>query len=347
MSTKWSRNLAWAGIGLGASLALRTYIRRSLAQDLQGQVVVITGGSRGLGLAMAREFARQGCRLALCAREAKALEVVKEEFTQKGVEITEIYIQTCDVSKHDQVDLFVSQVLNHFGRIDILVNNAGVITVGPQKSTTIEDYAEAMDIMYWGMVNMTFAVLPHMRERASGRIVNITSIGGKVSVPHLLPYSAAKFAAVGFSEGMHAELAQDGITVTTVVPGLMRTGSHIHAYAKGDKEAEYAWFAMGATYPFISMQADRAARKIVDAARLGEAEVILSPQAKLLAGFHGLFPGLTSDILSVVNRLMPKAPDDDDKTRDAAHRHVTPVASFISKPGEVAIHKFNQESKQD
>ena len=344
MSEKWARNLVWAGFGLGVGLALRTYIRRSLAQNLQGQVVIITGGSRGLGLAMAREFARQGCRLALCARDDKALEAIKEEFTAKGVEL---YTQSCDVSQREQVDLFVSQVLDHFGHIDILVNNAGVITVGPQKSTTIKDYAEAMDVMYWGIVNMTFAVLPHMRERASGRIVNITSIGGKVSVPHLLPYSAAKFAAVGFSEGMHAELAQDGITVTTVVPGLMRTGSHIHAYAKGNKEAEYTWFAMVATYPFISMQADRAARKIVEATRLGKAEVILSPQAKLLAVFHGLFPGLTSDILSVVNRLMPKAPADDDKTRDAAYHHITPAAALISKPGETAIHRFNQESKQD
>lgn len=344
MSEKWTRNLAWAGLGIGAGLALRTYIRRSQAQDLQGQVVIITGGSRGLGLAMAREFARQGCRLALCAREEKALDHVKEEFTAKGVEI---YTQSCDVSQHDQVDIFVSQVLKHFGSIDILVNNAGVITVGPQKSTTIEDYTEAMDIMYWGTVNTTFSVLPHMRERASGRIVNITSIGGKVSIPHLLPYSAAKFAAVGFSEGMRAELAQDGITVTTVAPGLMRTGSHINAYTKGDKEAEYAWFAMGATYPFISMQADRAARKIVEATRLGEAEVILTPQARLLAAFHGLFPGLTSDILSTVNRLMPKAPPDNDKTRDAAHHHVTPTAALISKPGEAAIHKFNQESKQN
>lgn len=344
MSTGWMKPLAWAGITLGAGLALRAYLGQKRALDLNGQVVVITGGSRGLGLAMAREFARHGCRLALCARQAGLLETVQREFTESG---TEIYTQQCDVSQRAQVEDFVSNVLERFGRIDILVNNAGIITVGPQKSTTLKDYEEAMNIMYWGMLNMVYAVLPHMRERRSGRIVNITSIGGKVSVPHLLSYSSAKFAAVGFSEGLRAELAQDGIWVTTVAPGLMRTGSHINVYTKGNKEAEFTWFALGATSPFTAMRAETAAQRIVNAARRGDAEIILSPQARLIAGFHGLFPGLTSDIFAFVDRLMPQAPANDTKERDVAYKHITPVAAFISKPGDTAIHKFHEDAKRD
>jgi short-subunit dehydrogenase len=159
--------------------------------------------------------------------------------------------------------------------------------------------------MFWGGVYTTFEVLPQMRARRRGRIVNVTSIGGKVGVPHLAPYGAAKFAAVGFSEGLRAELARDGIVVTTVVPGLMRTGSHLNALFKGQHRQEFGWFSLGATLPVTAISAEGAARRIVSALAHGDSEVILSWQAQLLALAHGLFPGVTTDALSLVNRLLP------------------------------------------
>ncbi len=144
-----------------------------------------------------------------------------------------------------------------------------------------------------------------MRQQRGGRIVNISSIGGKVAVPHLLPYCAGKFALTGLSEGLRAELREDGILVTTVIPGLMRTGSPRNALFKGQHRAEYAWFTLGDSLPGLSMSAERAARQIIDAFRHGEAEVTLTLPAWLAARFHGLFPGLTADILSVVHRLLP------------------------------------------
>src|SRR5204863_2590958 len=125
-------------------------------------------------------------------------------------------------------------------------------------------------------VHTTLDVMPDMRARREGRIVNISSIGGKVSVPHLLPYSASKFALVGLSEGLRAELAKDGIVVTTVCPGLMRTGSPRNAQFKGQHRAEYAWFTLSDSMPFFSQSAERAARQILSACRHGEAEVVLS-----------------------------------------------------------------------
>ena len=193
----------------------------------------------------------------------------------------------------------------HFGAIDVLVNNAGVIQVGPMEVMTLEDYEQAMKTHFWGPLYTTLAVLPEMREREDGRIVNITSIGGKISVPHLLPYSASKFALVGFSEGLRAELKKDGIVVTTVCPGLMRTGSPRNATFKGQHRAEYAWFSISDSLPVSSMSAERAARQIVEACKRGDAEVVLSIQAKMAVLFHGLFPGLTADLLGFVNRLLP------------------------------------------
>src|SRR5947207_4543781 len=195
----------------------------------------------------------------------------------------------------------VEEATMRFGRIDAVINNAGIIQVGPIETMTIEDFERAMAVNFWGVVYTTLAVLPSMLARRRGNIVNITSIGGKVSVPHLLPYSCAKFAAVGFSEGLRAELARDHIPVTTIVPGLMRTGGHLNALFKGDREAEFTWFSLGASLPGISMAAERAARQIVRAAKRGEAERILSLPANLLASFHGLLPGATAGLLRLVH----------------------------------------------
>src|SRR5262249_28290720 len=192
------------------------------------------------------------------------------------------------------VEQLIAATITRFGTIDILVNNAGEIQVGPVQSLTIEDFKAAMDVMFWGMVYSSMAVLPHLLRKESGRIVNITSIGGKVAVAHLLPYDSAKFAALGFSEGLRAELKGTGITVTTVVPGLMRTGGHLNASFQGDVEREAVWFGLGATLPGISINADRAARKIVHAAARGEAETILSLPSKPIALSNSLFQDFTS-----------------------------------------------------
>jgi short-subunit dehydrogenase len=272
---------------------------RVRAPTLEGQVAIVTGGSRGLGLLLARELAAQGCQLALVARDADELERARADLRARGVEPLTI---PCDVGDQTQVALAVEATLERFSRIDVLVNNAGLITVGPVASMTLEDFEEAMRVMYWGTVYTSLAVLEHMRPRQSGRIVNITSIGGKVSVPHLLPYSSAKFAAVGFSEGLRAELAGTGISVTTVVPGLMRTGSHINAMFHGDAEREFSLFSLAASLPVVSMDAERAARRIVQAARCRDAELILSLPARALALGHGVAPGLTTEALSLVNR---------------------------------------------
>jgi short-subunit dehydrogenase len=146
-----------------------------------------------------------------------------------------------------------------------------------------------------------------MRARREGRIVNISSVGGKISVPHLLPYCASKFALTGLSEGLHAELARDNVLVTTVCPGLMRTGSPRNAQFKGKHRAEYAWFSIADSTPVLSTSADNAARKIVDACRRGDAELIFPALTRLAVSFDGLFPGVTAEILGQVNRTLPDA----------------------------------------
>jgi NAD(P)-dependent dehydrogenase (short-subunit alcohol dehydrogenase family) len=240
----------------------------------------------------------------ICSRHVDQLERAERELQARGVDVMAFH---CDVTERDDVEQLVDYVLSTWGRIDVLMNVAGIIQVGPQETMTLDDYRTAMDTHYWGPLYFIQSILPSMRRRGAGRIVNVTSIGGRISVPHLLPYSASKFALTGLSEGMRAELAKDGIVVTTVIPGLMRTGSPRNALFKGRHRAEYAWFALGDAFPLLSMSAESAARQIVEACRRGDASITLSVPAKLAETFHALFPGLTADLLGMVNRLLPSA----------------------------------------
>src|SRR5690349_17134153 len=138
-------------------------------------------------------------------------------------------------------------------------------------------------------------------------IVNISSIGGKVSVPHLVPYSASKFALVGLSKGLRAELMKDGIKVTTVCPGLMRTGSPRNADFKGQDQFEYAWFSISDALPLLTVSAEYAARQIVRACKRGDAELVISVPAKIAVLFDALFPEAMSQMLALTNRLLPDA----------------------------------------
>ena len=282
--------------------------------DFAGKVVFITGGSRGLGIALARQFARQGARLALCSRSEEELRTAKEDLASLTDAVLTI---PCNVASAAQVEETIAAVLDRFGRIDVIVNNAGIITVGPVQSMTREDFTVAMNTMFWGPVNTTLAALPHL-EKTRGTIVNITSIGGKASVPHLIPYCCAKFAAVAFSEGLRAELCCTGVKVVTVVPGLMRTGSHRSAHFKGNAHAEASWFGVAASMPGLAMGADRAARRIVAAAARGQAEVVLGVPAKLLAYFHALCPGAAAETLGLINGMLPHGMQQDAVNWDAA-----------------------------
>src|ERR1043165_909229 len=288
--------LAAAGAGV---FVLKSLWNQLTDFDLNGKTVLITGGSRGLGLVMAREFAREGARVAICARDEAELQRAQ---TDLGGEVMTI---PCDVTNKQSVALMIDRVNSRFGGVDVLVNNAGVIQVGPIEVMTPADFEEAMKIHFWGPLNTIFAVLPAMRARKSGRIVNISSIGGKVSVPHLVPYSASKFALVGLSKGLRAELLKDGISVTSVCPGLMRTGSPRNADFKGKHRYEYAWFSISDSMPLLTVSAENAARQVVRACKRGQAELVISVPAKLAATFDALFPEMMSQMLGLANQLLP------------------------------------------
>jgi short-subunit dehydrogenase len=297
-----NRYLMLAAAGVGGYLAWRA-LRPTY--DFRGKTVLITGGSRGLGLLLAREFAARGARLGICARDSHELQRAADELRDRGAEVIAV---PADVTDRDQVRRVVGEVRRTLGPIDVLVNNAGIIAVGPFDTQRPEDFEESLRVHVWAALYATWEVLPDMRARRAGRIVNVSSFGGKVAVPHMLPYVTGKFALVGLSNGLRAELARDGVVVTTVCPGLMRTGSHLHAEFKGRHEEEYAWFAIGNGIPGFSMSGGAAARQVVAACARGDAEVVLTLPAKLAVAAQAVAPTLTANVLALANRyVLPDA----------------------------------------
>ncbi len=341
----WTTRAVTLAIAAGTlSLVARRLRRRRIA----GEVALVTGGSRGLGLVLARVLGRRGVRVVVCARDEQELERARATLAAEGIEVLAL---PCDVTDPDGVAGLVAEVTERLGRVDILVNNAGIVQVGPAETFRLEDYVRAMDVMFYGPLHAATAVLPQMRARRRGTIVNITSIGAAVGVPHLASYDAAKFALRGWSEAMGAEAAKDGVRVVTVVPGLMRTGSFGHALVSGKRYAEASVFALAASLPLLTSSAERAARRIVRAIEDGDVFVVVGLPAKALRIAHSLFPGAIVRALGVVNRLLPPPP----REGDPADRMPLPgelfrrglARSILTALGDRAAHRYNEEPEPE
>lgn len=293
-------------LALAAGAAIYSAARAARAKSFfREKAIVITGGSRGLGLSVAREFASQGARLAILARDGNELARAAADLHARGA--ADVLPLRCDVRNEGEVQRAIAQAAARFSAIDVLINNAGEIAVGPLATMTREDFTEALAIHFYAPLFTILAALPHMRAQGGGRIVNIASFGGKVAVPHLAPYCASKFALVGLSDALRAELAKERIAVTTVCPGLMRTGSHMNATFKGEHAREFAWFSAGAALPLFSINAARAARQIVSACRRRQPQLIITAQAKLAVLAQALFPNTTARVIALADRALPDA----------------------------------------
>ena len=325
--------------GLGAWAAARA-LRARRAVSFADRVVVVSGGSRGLGLLLARRLAAEGARLALLARTEGDLDAAADELRQRGADVLTV---PCDVRDRDAVETAVQRVVAEVGPPAVLIHDAGVIEVGPEAHMDEGDYREAMGVHFWGAYYLTEAIKPHLPRDGSGRIGYVSSIGGRVAVPHLGPYSASKHALVGYADAVRAALAAEGVAVTTITPGLMRTGSHPNAVVKGDHEAEYAWFAIGDANPLLSMSGDRAADKILAALRHGDPALTLTLPAKLAAAFDGVAPGLNGQVMKLVDRLLPdgRGPDGDRRQR-GWDSFSTAAPSPLTAPADDAVEPNNE-----
>ncbi len=338
------RQPIWGAAFAAGAIALQFF---PVAYSFRNRAVVITGGSRGLGLALAEEFLRAGARVALLARDSDELDRARA-IIQERVS-GEVITLSCDVTKPTDLARALEQVEGVFGTIDILVNNAGAITVGPFESMERADFASVLELQVHAIVDAVQLVLPRFRQSGSGRIVNICSIGGKVAVPHMAAYCAAKFALAGLSASLNAELGVYGVAVTTVFPGLMRTGSPMQAVVKGDHEKEFAWFAAGDVVPGLSVSARYAAMKILAGVRAGDAQVVFPSTSKLAVLAQANFPELFALVLRIASRFFPQGQSTERRTGAESRTWLQNQPWFgpLRLLSEKAEKDYNQSEKFD
>ena len=298
--------------------------------QLAGKNALVTGGERGLGLEIARALADKGANVAIVARDLEAIERALEDLRGRCPPGVQLVGAQCNLLDKDSIERTLASVRALFGPIDVLVNNAGTIQVGPLDAMRPQDFEESMRLHCFAPLYTMLGVRDDMRERGGGRIANVSSIGGIVPVPHLLPYSASKFALMGLSQGMHTELSGDNIVVSTIAPGLMRTGSPPRAFFKGDHEKEYAWFAISDALPILSVASARAARRIVRAIELGEAHVVIGLPAKVAAFVEGVAPGVVARALTAANAALPSGTDPTTRMGLESDRLVPPSLAAIT-----------------
>ena len=330
-----------AGLGAAAVAGLALLRARRSRFDFAGKVCLITGGSRGLGLVLARQLCDLGAKVVLLARDPGALERAAVDLRTRGGKVLTL---PCDLMQAEQIDSAVKSAVEHWGRLDVVINNAGIIEVGPLAHMQREDFERSMALHFWAPYHLIMAALPHLRRAGSARIVNISSIGGRLAVPHLAPYCASKFALVGLSNSLRAELASDGIRVTTVMPGMMRTGSHLNAQFKGDHAAEYAWFSASASMPLLAMKAERAAAKILRACRRGQASLTMPLAVRAAVIGDAVFPNLSAHAMTLVNRFLPGAVGEagDQRRFGSDSRSGSRVPAWLADLGDRAARENNE-----
>ncbi|MDW6003950.1 SDR family oxidoreductase [Vibrio mangrovi] len=216
-----------------------------MASKLEGCVALVTGASSGIGEATAKLLAQQGAKLVLVARREERLNQLANEIRDSG---GEALVFVADITDSSQAQAAVKATIEHFSQLDILVNNAGVMIVNPVDEQTIEDWERMIDLNQKGLLYMTQAALPYLKQAAEhgqrrvSDIVNISSLAGRVSIPKFAVYNMTKFGVNGFSEALRQELAPLHVRVGVLEPGAVRTELNDH-HVGAVKEAMDAVFA--------------------------------------------------------------------------------------------------------
>ena len=316
-------------------------LRSRQSVDFNGRVVVISGGSRGLGLCIAREFAKAGAKLALLARDEDELKTAKTQLEAMGATVLIVVADVTD--PHDDVAA-INRVVERFGGVDVLINNAGIIQVGPLEHMLDSDFKDAIDLHIWAPLRLTRAALPYLKRSGQGRIVNIASSGGLIAMPHMAPYAVSKFGMVGLSDALRNELAKDKIKVTTVCPGPIRTGSHVAAKFKGQQAKEYKMFKTATIMPGGSTNAPYAARLITDAARYGDPQLTFPLPIFWASVLYRMFANVAGELLGYISKFLPAPTPGDagNKTIAGAQLEAQVATGKLTAAADKAVAQNNE-----
>ncbi len=252
-----------------------------MSEVFRGKSVFITGASSGIGAALAKEFARHGARVALVGRRADRLLEVEQAITSQGGEATSA---VCDVADRESLEGAVAKAVEAFDGIEVVVANAGFGVSGPFETLTTEDYRRQFETNFFGVLDTLYATLPYLKA-SKGQVAIVASVLGRVGYPIVSAYCASKFALCGLAESLYYELAEHGIAVTCINPGLVASDlrlrdnlGRVHPHAKDPAP------------PWLLMSAEKAAKIIVRAMARGRFEVVVTTHGKAIVSFARHLP---------------------------------------------------------
>jgi NAD(P)-dependent dehydrogenase (short-subunit alcohol dehydrogenase family) len=254
-----------------------------MARALRGKVAVVTGASGGIGEATARELASRGASVVLASRAMDKLEALRREISATGG--LALAVET-DVSDRGSVEAMVGRAVGEFGSLDVLVNNAGLGLSGRIAEVRPEDVRHVFEVNAIGPLNCIQSALVHMGE--GGRIINVSSVVGRRSIPKVGAYCASKSALTALSDALRLEVADRGVTVTSVYPGT--TSTSFRENSRRTRDEKRGWRPKGVT-------PDKVAQKIADAAESGPRDVYVTLPDRLFVAGVTLFPGLADRVL--------------------------------------------------
>ena len=254
-----------------------------MSNTLEDRVAIVTGASSGIGEATARELASRGAAVVLAARDEGRIGALGREISASGGRA--LAVKT-DVSDEESVEAMVGEAMAAFGSLDVLVNNAGLGLSGRVAELRADDLRYVFEVNTIGPLNCIQAALPHMGR--GGRIINVSSVVGRRSVPKVGGYCATKFALNALSDALRVELADRGITVTSVYPGTTRTAFRENSRRTGDEKR--GWRPKGVT-------PERVAKKVAGAAEKGPRDVYVTLPDRIYVAATMLLPGLTDRAL--------------------------------------------------
>lgn len=329
--------------GAACAAALTALVRHRIwlrdLRSFEGRVVVISGGTRGLGFALARTLASAGALVTIAGRDRETALRAQDRLAQEGLAVDAV---ACDVRDPQQAQRLIEHVERASGNVEVLFNVAGVIEVGSVWDQSLDDFRESIETHVFGPLHLMRAVLPAMRARGDGRIANVASVGGLAGVPHLAPYCAGKFGLVGLSQAYSAEVAHDGITVTTICPWLMRTGSPDNASFKGRHRAEYGWFTLSDANPLLSVSTPRAVRTMVRAVARRRPFTTIGVLPRIAQIANAVAPSTTTRLLALAARALPPPLDDESVKRRGEDSHSAVAPSVLTALDRIAKERYNQ-----
>ena len=257
-------------------------------KDLKNKVVLVTGAATGIGEGTAIAFAREGCDLILCTRKnAEGLQATAGKIKAMGRKVLTVM---ADVSKREDVERLCQTALKEMGRVDILMNNAGVAMIAEIRDTSLEDFERVLGVNLWGPIHTIHYLLPHMIERKSGHIVNVSSAAGLLGAPAGGAYAASKFGLVGLTEVLRTEVERFNIGVTAVCPSVVRSDIWNATTVKGFKKE------VAEPPAIFRMTPEAAAKQIVRAVKRNQALLVVTAHAKVLYHIKRISPALTRQV---------------------------------------------------